>query len=252
MSEQTPAAEEQQQTVDTPVEGTDTQDTAAQVNWEERYKEAQSWGTRLAQERAELEAEAQLARALKSEDPAEYSKALLDAGFGEDALRALGLVDELESDTQTQQGLDPRIAAKLAKVDELEQRWNSMTEKQQSEANYAEYREEKADPLLKEAGVPEGYWDVIAEAALNRPAVHTPNGLVPDIQGAWNQFVEQYLDPYLDTPTAQQKVKKTWAGNKQRTAFTSTGGAEGKQALDVSDPEQRVAYAMARLQADQQ
>jgi hypothetical protein len=241
MSDQNAAPQEEQPVTDTPAEGTGTQDTAAQVNWEERYKEAQSWGTRLAQERAELEQAAQQWQALQSDDPTEYLEALRAAGFN---------VPDEDQDTQTQQGLDPEIAAKLAKVDEIDQWRNNMTAEQEREANEQQYRT-LVDPQLKDMKVPEGLWDVVAEAALNLPAVQTPQGPQPDLEGAMRQ-VEAMAEHFAALPSVQAAVKKSWANSKPRTALTSTGGAEGTQVLDTDKHENRVAYMMARLNDNEQ
>jgi hypothetical protein len=242
MSDQNAAPQEEEQpTADTPVEGTGTQDTAAQVNWEERYKEAQSWGTRLAQERAELEQEAQLARALKSEDPAEYTEALRALGFNVPD-------DDADEDTQTA-GLDPEVAARLAKVDEIDQWRQQLTAEQEREVNEQQYRQ-LVDPQLQDMKVPEGLWDVVAEAALNLPAVQTPQGPQPDLEGAMRQ-VEAMAEHFAALPSVQSAVKKSWANSKPRTALTGAVGAEGTQVLDTDKHENRVAYMMARLNDNQ-
>jgi hypothetical protein len=239
MSEQTPAAEEPQP-VDTSVEETGTQDTAAQVNWEERYKEAQSWGTRLAQERAELEQEAQLARALKSEDPAEYTEALRALGFN---------VPDDDEDTQTA-GLDPEVAAKLAKVDEIDQWRQQLTAEQEREVNEQQYRQ-LVDPQLQEMKVPEGLWDVVAEAALNLPALQTPQGPQPDLAAAMQQ-VEAMAEHFAALPSVQSAVKKSWANTKPRTALTSAGGTAGTQVPDLDNRQERLDWMAQQLLANEQ
>lgn len=236
------AAPTEVQPGDTPVEGTAPE--AAQENWEERYKEAQAWGTRNAQRAAELEAETQLVRDLRSDDPEAQRNALVALGYQVPE-------EDVEDTQQQQQELDPRIAAKLAKVDELEQRWNSMTEEQQKDANYSEYREQY-DPEIEQMGVPEGVREIVADLAYNhRPPLQTPQGLVPDLKGAFQQ-VEEMAELLAQLPAAQKKFKQEWANTKPRSPLTSAGGGEGTQVLDLSKHENRVAYALSQLPVDQQ
>lgn len=223
----------------TPPEGTGTQDPAPSQNWEERYKEAQAWGTRNAQRAAELEAEAKLVQALRSEDPAEYTQALRDLGF-----------NVPDPEFEPEGGLDPEIAAKLAKVDELEQWRNSLTEQEQQQANYASYRE-MVNPQLSQMGVPEGLHDVVAEAALNLPGIETPQGQKPDLDTAWEQLKEILLLGN-QVPEVQSAMKKSWASTKPRAALTSPGGSEGTNVPDLTNRESRQQWMLARLQADRQ
>lgn len=222
----------------TPPEGTGTQ--APSENWEDRYKDAQAWGTRLAQERAELEAEAQIARALRSDDPQQQRQ----------ALEALGYQVPDEPEDTPPNGLDPQIAAKLAKVDELEQWRNSTVEEQTREQNYAQYRA-MTDPQLEGMGVPDGLRDMVAEVALDLPPLQTPQGPRPDLAAAMQQ-VEAMAEHFAALPAVQTAVKKSWKNTKPSAAFTSPGGAEGTQVPDLTDREARQQYQLARFQSDRQ
>lgn len=244
MSEQpNPAAPEPVQPSDTPEPGTAPTEIPSGYVPEDRYKEAQGWGTRLAQENVELKAQAQLVEQLRSDDPVEQRK----------ALEALGYTvpdDDLE-DTPVPQELDPRIAAKLAKIDEFEQRLDTRSEQEQREQNYTEYRQQ-FDPKLTDMGVPEQFLKNVADIAYNElDAIQTPQGPQPDLEGAVAWFKE-VAEMFADVPEVQTKVRKSWASTKPRTAFTSAGGGEGTQVLDTDSHENRVAIMMQRLQDGQQ
>lgn len=225
----------------TPPEGTGAPEGqphgGGQENWEDRYKEAQAWGTRMAQERATLDADAQIARALRSDDPAERQHALEALGFA---------LDDGDADGQLYDQVDPRV---LAELDELKQWRDQTTSQQQTEANYSAYRQ-IADPQMQQIGVPEGLQDVIAEAALNLPAVHTPQGQLPDIQGAWQQF-EAMAEHFAAIPAVQSAVKKAWANTKPSAAVTRPGGGDGTGVTAFKNGEERRAHMLARFSADQ-
>lgn len=219
-----------------PAEGSGT-DGGATHNWEERYKEAQVWGTRNAQRAAELEQEAQITRALRSDNAQERQQ----------ALEALGLsfVDDGDGDDQLYE-TDPRMRAEL---EELKAWREQTTSQQQSEANYAAFRQ-VADPEMQRIGVPDGLYDVIAEAALGLPPVHTPQGQRPDIQGAWTQF-EQMAEQFAAIPAVQTAVKKAWANTKPTAAFTQPGGRDGQGVPAFKTGEERREFMLTRFRADQ-
>lgn len=245
MADQNAAPTEEQQIADSSTTeiGTQQEQATPSVNWEERAKEHQSWGTRLAQENAELKTKAQLVADLESDDPATYNAALRKLGFN--------VPEEQEEEAQQEGELDPRIAAKLAKLDELEQRFNSRDETAQQQEHYAQYREQ-FDPKLKDMGVPDAFLTNVADIAYNQlDAIQTPQGPQPDLEGAFAQFLE-VAEMFAEVPQVQKKVRKNWANTKPQSAFTSAGGGEGTQVLDTSNHENRVAYAMSRLNNDQQ
>lgn len=213
------------------------------TDWETIAKEHQAWGTRLAQEKATLEQEAQLARALRSQDPGERQQALQQLG--------LALIDDdpaAGAGGQLYDELSPDVQARLAKVDELEQWRDQTTSQQQQQADYAAYRQ-ITDPELKTLGVPDGLHDVIAEAALNLPAVQTPQGPKPDLQGAWDQFA-QMADQFAAIPAVQTAVKKAWADSKPNRALTTPAGQAGTETHDLTTHDGRMAYALGRIQAE--
>jgi hypothetical protein len=242
MSEQTPAATEQQQTADSSQVEPGTQDTqeatSAQENWEQRFKDTQAWATRLAQEKVELEAAAQQWQALQSDDPTEYLKALKAAGFN--------VPEETEEDTQASEP-DPRLRAEL---DELKQWKESLTAEQEREVNEQQYRT-LVDPQLKDMKVPEGLWDVVAEAALNLPALQTPQGPQPDLAAAMQQ-VEAMAEHFAALPSVQSAVKKSWANTKPRTALTGPGGTAGTQVPDLDNRQERWDWMAQQLLANEQ
>lgn len=220
--------------------GIEQEAPGSQQDWETIAKEHQAWGTRLAQERAELEAEAQLARALRSEDPEARKRAFEQLG--------VQFVDD-DEDTQLYDEMDPRAAAR---IEALEQRLASEDAQREQQANYQAYRE-ITDPEMKRLEIPDRYQELIAEAALELPALQTPQGPTPDIQGAWKQFVSTYLDPYLELPSTQAKARQAWAKTKPTTAVTSPTGRQGTHAPTLDTAEARadyVAQRVAELEAD--
>jgi hypothetical protein len=240
MADQNAAADQAAEPVDSSVQETGTQEaTTPSVNWEERAKEHQSWGTRLAQENAELKAQAELAQQLKSDDPAEQRKALEALGYT--------VPEDEEEDSQVSEP-DPRLRQEL---DELRQRLDTRSETEQREQNYTAYRQE-FDPKLSELGVPEAFLQNVADIAYNQlDAIQTPQGPQPDLEGAVKWFKE-VAEMFADVPEVQSKVRKSWANTKPRSAFTSAGGGEGTQVLDMDKHENRVAHYLARLQDNQQ
>jgi hypothetical protein len=242
-----------QQHADTPTDtGTGTtQDAAAQVNWQDRYKEAQGWGTRLAQEKAQLEQEAQLARALRSDDAAERQRALEQLGLAlvtDDATS--GLDDEQVFDN------DPRVLQQLTELQQWREQQDAAAQQstaaQQEQADYQAYRQ-VTDPQLSQMGVPDALHEVVAEAALNLPPVHTPQGAQPDLAGAWQQLValSEHFDEVPDVRTRQMKK---YAATKPRGPLTSTTGQPGTQTVQLDTRAQRndyIAQRIAELEADE-
>lgn len=226
-----------------PDAGTGTEVTSPPAGYvpEDRYKEAQGWGTRLSQENATLKADAELARALRSNDPSVRQQALEALGFEFDDGNAGANDDQLFDQT------DPRI---LAELEELKGWRDQTVSQQQSEANYSAYRQ-IADPQMQSLGVPEGLHDVIAEAALNLPPVHTPQGQAPDIEGAWKQFETAYAEHFAAIPAVQAQVKKAWASTKPTAPVTRPGGTDGTGVTAFKNGEERRAHMLARFSADQ-
>lgn len=227
---------------DTPQDGTGTQD-AAQGNWEERYKEAQAWGTRLSQQQATLEQEAELARNLR--DPEKRAEALAALG--------LGLVPDEDQTTDEQiYDNDPRVLAQLQalqeRLDKQDQRTQQQTAAQQEQENYQAYRQ-ITDPQLKQLGVPDQLHEVIAGLALELPEIHGPQGTSPDLQGAWNQFL-QFSEALDDVPDVRTRQMKKYAASKPQRALVTPNGRAGTDVPDLKTHEGRMAAAMSRMAAE--
>lgn len=222
----------------TPESGTGTQEQqkAPSENWEERYKEAQAWGTRNAQRAAELEQQAQLVADLQSEDPVVQRQALEALGYT--------VPDDNETDTQPAYAeLDPQTRARL---DQFE----AFHTQQQEQADYQQYRS-IVDPQLEQMGVPKGLHDVLAEAALGIAPIQTPQGPQPNLKAAYEQLLEAWAPAFAELPQVQDKVKQSWAKSKPRAAFTSASGKEASQVPDLDKHENRVQYMLEKLQAEQ-
>lgn len=216
---------------------------------EDRYKEAQAWGTRLAQERAEFESDAQIARALRSSDPAERQR----------ALEAVGLVFAEEPGAPGPQVYD-NDPALLARLEAIEQQTQASTAAQERQANQVAYRE-LTDPELTTMGVPKGLHDVVAEAALNLPPVQTPQGPRPDLQGAYEQLqglaehfgeIPAVQERFAALPAVQTKVKQGWAKAKPTAATTTSNGQPGTAVVDPLDGEARRQRIRDRVEANRQ
>lgn len=245
MSDQNAATQEgEQQIADSSVAETGTQDQAAQpsVNWEERAKEHQSWGTRLAQENAELRAETELVKALRSEDPEEYNEALRKLGFN--------VPEEQQQDYQQQAELDPELRARLAKVDELDQWRQSLTTEHQQQESYSSYRED-VDPQLTKLGVPEAFIESVADIAYTElPAIQTPQGPMPDLEGAVQRF-KDVAAMFAEVPDVQHTAVEAWRKGK-RAPHTSPVGIAGTQTPNLDDRDTRRAWMAEQLMANEQ
>lgn len=215
---------------------------------EDRYKEAQAWGTRLAQERTELEADAQIAKALRSSDPAERKAALEAVG--------LALADEpADPNQQLYDQLDPQTLARLEAVEQHIGQTSAETQRQQE---YTAYRG-LTDPELTSMNVPAALHDVVAEAALNLPPVQTPQGPRPDLQGAYDQLlglaehfgeIPAVQERFAALPAVQKAVKTAWAASKPRAAVTTPAGQAGTQLPDPLDGEARRQRILDRYEAN--
>lgn len=218
--------------------GTEPEPTAPGTDWEAIAKEHQAWGTRLAQEKAELETEAQIARALRSEDSSARAQALAQLG--------IELVDDGAPDpgAQLYEQVDPQT---LARLEALEQHHAQTTAAQEREQNYAAYRE-ITDPQLAQMQVPEGLRDVVAEAALNLPPVQTPQGPQPDLQAAYEQ-IQAMAEHFAALPAVQTAVKKSWQKTKPSAALTQQGGVPATQVPPLDTRVKRADYIAEQLAA---
>jgi hypothetical protein len=223
MSEQAPPSEDTP-TVDTP-QGTGTEDQAQQQNWEERYKEAQAWGTRVAQEKSQLEQQAALVQALQSDD----------ADTRRQAFEALGLelADETGDDTPH---ADPQDA--LAKrLEALEGQIQQRDQQAQQAQQIAQIEQHVEQQLAGLAGLDDSDREWIVNTAVAMPP--TADGM-PDIKAAHEKF----------TAWETERQKK-WAKTKRTHAFSPVGEA-GTQQPDLSTTEGKTAHILGRMAAEEQ
>jgi len=211
-------------TDDTPIDGTVTTDQQAeQQNWEDRYKEAQAWGTRVAQEKAQLEQQAQLVQALQSDDPA----------LRKQAFEALGL--ELADETDDTQYADPseQLAARLETLEQQLAQQNQQAQQAQQIALIEQHVEQQLETLN---GLDDSDREWIVNTAVAMPP--TPDGM-PDIKGAYDKFAAW-----------ETERQKKWVQSKRAHPF-SPGGKEGTQQPDLGTRQGKVDYVLGRLQADE-
>lgn len=194
--------------VDTPAPGTDTQPDATQTNWEERYKEAQAWGTRNAQRISELEAYEQVVNAWNSDDVEAQKWAAAQLG--------VQLSDE-PTDTPAN-GQDPEL---LRRLEALETRHATQQQEAQEAAEYQTYRQ-WTDPQLQKMGIPARLHDIVADTARAIPRIHTPQGETPDLAGAWKQL-EALAPAFSEMQVVQDTVKQAWANTKRAPHMTQAG-----------------------------
>lgn len=236
---QAPSVETPGSTADTPP-GTGTPDQqpdTAQVNWEDRYKDVQAWATRSAQRVTELEQYEQLVNDWNSEDPEAQRR----------AAERLGI--QLEDPSQQS---DPRYAdddPMAQRLAALEAERAQERQQAQEEQQYTSYRQ-MVDPQLDQMGVPKGIHDLVAEAALNLPPVHTPQGTEPNLKAALAQ-VEQIVLAAADLPSVQQKVVESYRASKKAPHIGQSGTA-GTQTPNLDNRSERQQWMAERLMADQE
>lgn len=219
MSDQAPSVEtpEQETTAPegTPVEQQHDQPDTTSANWEDRYKEAQAWGTRAAQEAAQYR---QVIEGLSSDDPA----------VRQWAAEALGL--ELQ---QEQQQDGPQYLTR--------EEWEAFQAEQQAAlqqdevVTYVEqYTQGQLDALQ---GFNEAQKAWILRAAVSLPPVESPEGVpVPDIASAVKDF-EAFIGA----------EKQAWAQTK-RAPRPPASGSSATEAPNLDDREQRREWMLRRLE----
>lgn len=232
-------------TVDTP-EGTGTVDQqVAQGNWEDRYKEAQAWGTKSAQEAAELRQYKQLVDDFNSGD-AEAQKR---------AAAALGIELEEEEELVTGLGAEDALSPEDRQLlDTVRQERTTHQRSQAEQQEYAGYRD-AVDPDMAAMGVPEGIRDAVADYARERlpgvpcpPSAQYPTGLKPDLDGAV-QAIEAFVLSAADMPSVQKQMLDKYRATK-RVSHTASTGRAGTQVPKLGDHSKRLAYAMEIAAAD--
>jgi hypothetical protein len=218
MSDQAPSVEtpeEQLAPEGTPSEQHDQPDTTAQQNWEDRYKEAQAWGTRAAQEAAQYR---QVIEGLYSEDPA----------VRQAAAETLGLEIQQEQQQDGQQYL-------------TREEWEAYQAEQQAALQQDEvvtYVEQYTQGQLDSL---QGFNDAqkawILRAAVSLPPVESPEGVpVPDIASAVKDF-EAFIG----------SEKQAWAQTK-RAPRPPAAGSSATEAPNLDDREQRRDWMLRRLE----
>ena len=223
MSDQAPSVE----TPEEPLapEGTpgeqqhDPAETTAQQNWEERYKEAQAWGTRAAQEAAQYR---QVVEGLSSEDPA----------VREWAAQVLGL--ELQQEQQEEQDQFAALAAQVAQLQEQLQQSQQESQRESVTAYVEQFTQAQLDnlPGLSDA---EKAW--VLRAAVALPPVESPEGIaVPDVASAMREF-EEFIG-------AQ---KQSWASTT-RAPRPPASGSSATEAPDLDTRQARHDWMLQRLQ----
>lgn len=209
MSEQN----EQAPVVDTPAPA-EQQPNESAVDYQQRYQEAQAWGTRSSQEAAEYRRQLDQ---IKAGDP--------------EALRALGLEIEDQEDTFAEDtGLDPydqRIAA-------LESRLQEQQDNASQQAQLQQIEQHVEQQLGQLEGLSESDRDMVVRLAV---AMDPSENGMPDIKGAFDSLVSR------DT-----EAQKRWATTK-RAPRVSPNGQAGTQQPDLTNTEERQAFMAQRLAA---
>jgi hypothetical protein len=176
MSEQAPQSEDTP-TVDTPQgTGTPSQQIPEGYIPEDRYKEAQAWGTRVAQEKALLEQ-----RIAGLDDPDQFRALMAERGYQ---------IEDSEND----------------------------------------------DTLY---------------ARTHLPPLQTPQGPVPDLQGALKS-VQEFVLSAAEMPEVRGQLLKGWQGTKTTTHRVSPVGEAGTQQPDLSTTEGKTAHILGRMAAEEQ
>lgn len=226
------------ETADTP-EGTGTgQQTESQTNWEERYREAQAWGTRTAQEAAELRAYKQLVDDWNSDDPEAQKR----------AAERLGIQLEEDDDDDTLYESQATQAQLSPEDRQLLEQFRAQQQTQAEQQQYQAYRSD-VDPQLQQMGVPEGLRDAVAEAALNLPGIQTPQGLRPDLEGAVKQ-IQQFALIAAELPDVQKQILESYRQTKRAPGVSSAGTA-GTQVPDLDDRQARIDWMVEQAMAQQ-
>lgn len=229
----TPAASADN-TPDTGIVGADS-DSQDSPDWEARYKEAQAWGTRSAQQAAESQ---RIIEGLASDDPQVRAWAAAQAG--------LEFIDDDNTPSDPQHDGPDRF-------DVLQQQMQQLLGQQQEQAELEQYQRQQqayrewAGQEMQQLGVPEQLQGLVAEVAQSMEPVWTPQGQIPDVGGAWQMMVE--LMTYgAELPEVRQKVLSGYEQSKHAPSVLSSGQA-GVQVPDMSDRNARQAKMVADMQA---
>jgi hypothetical protein len=177
----------------------------------------------VAQEKAQLEQQAQLVQALQSDD----------IDVRRQAFEMLGL--ELADEDDTQFDPQDQLSSRLEKLEEQLQQQAQQVQQAQQIAQIEQHVEQQLATL---DGLDDSDREWIVNTAVAMPP--TAEGM-PDIQAAFEKFTAW--------ETARQKK---WASTKRTTHRVSPNGEEGTQQHDLTTHEGRVAHVLGRMAAEEQ
>jgi hypothetical protein len=226
MSEQEQAPVEEPENAGTAEEAPGTQTEQQQIDWEKRYNDMRSEFDRRGTRVSELEPLQQAVADLRSDDPDTRAR----------AAQALGLPFEFVDDTQDDEYTDPSeaLAREIAAIKEQLASRDQEAQQAQQIAQIEQYVEQQ---LAELDGLNERQRKYVVNTAVAMPP--TAEGM-PDIKGAYEQWVAD-----------MNAEKQDWASTKKAPHVGQVGTA-GTQALpEDAGHNERVAYAMERLMADQ-
>jgi hypothetical protein len=238
---------------DTPAPGTGITTEQPQIPEgyvpEDRYKEAQAWGTRSSQKVSALLERVAVLDAWNSGDPAKQQWAAEQLGIQlqEDDEQ----LDETGTPGEEHAKLDPSILQRMEAFEAFMQQQAQQEQQQQQAseqaAQYQAFRKD-VDPRIQKMGVPDGLVEMVAEAALNRDPLHTPHGQQPDLDGAWGA-VKEFLSLGASVPDIRDTVISEYRKTKQAPKVASGGAGTQVPSLDTNSG--RVAHMMDRLAQQQ-
>jgi hypothetical protein len=201
--------------INTP-EGTEEQQTA---NWEERYKEAQSWGTKNAQEAAQYRQQVE-----QFQDP-EYQKQVAQEWLSQNGYA----LPEDEPDTE------PPPYATREEIDRINQRIEQREQAEQRDRQVTDLEAQTERKLQQIEGLDDEDKTWIVTRAISLP---------PAEDGGLN--VEQ---AHTEFTALQQSFQKRWRDTKRAPRVPGSGQqATQTKSIDDMNPEELLAWQMQRLQ----
>lgn len=219
---------------DQPVQGDGQGDPGGQAtDWEQRYKDAQAWGTKLSQRAKELEQYETLINGLREGDP--EAAAALGISFGDDD------DGEYEEDGVGYGQLDP---VQQAQLDQITQ-WVAEQQETAEQAQATQQFKAQAGEDLKQMGIPAEVTEPIADIAMQLPPIETPYGQKPDYEGAIEALTDIAMQA-SQLPAVRNKFFESYKQSKSAPVF-SQSGRSGTEAPDMDDREQRLAWMMDKL-----
>lgn len=189
---------------------------------EERYKEAQSWGTKASQEAAQYR---QLVEALHDEDP--DTRAYAAQVLGIELAPAQEYLDD-EGDPTAE------LRRELEDLKQWREQTQTAAQQEQTTQRDVQVIGTGLQSLAEKIGrdLTEEEIQLLGDAAwANRDDQGLPN-------------INKVIELYTGVRTHDQK---TWAKAKRQAPFVSSSGQAATQAPDLDDPQQRVAWMAAQL-----